>query len=162
MATIYELTADYLEVLEMANNPDIPADAIADTLEAVGGEIEMKAENTAKILLELKASAENLKAEEKRLKIKRESIEKNITVIKCRLYMAMKVTGKTKFKTPLFSFSIGKNPKSLVVDFPEKVPAEYLIPQQPKVDNAKLKEDLNNGKVYDFAHLEQSESIRIK
>ena len=35
MATIYELTADYLEVLEMANNPDIPADAIADTLEAI-------------------------------------------------------------------------------------------------------------------------------
>ena len=84
MATIYELTADYLEVLEMANNPDIPADAIADTLEAVGGEIEMKAENTAKILLELKASAENLKAEEKRLKSKRESIENNITAIKER------------------------------------------------------------------------------
>lgn len=162
MATIYELTADYLEVLEMANNPDIPADAIADTLEAVGDEIEMKAENTAKILTELKASAENLKAEEKRLKSKRESIENNITAIKERLYTAMKVTGKTKFKTPLFSFSIGKNPKSLVVDFPERVPAEYLIPQQPKVDNAKLKEDLNNGKVYDFAHLEQSESIRIK
>ena len=162
MATIYELTADYLEVLEMANNPDIPADAIADTLEAVGGEIEMKAENTAKILLELKASTENLKAEEKRLRSKRESIENNITAIKYRLYTAMKVTGKTKFKTPLFSFSIGKNPKSLVVDFPERVPAEYLIPQQPKVDNAKLKEDLNNGKVYDFAHLEQSESIRIK
>ena len=162
MATIYELTADYLEVLEMANNPDIPADAIADTLEAVSGEIEMKAENTAKILTELKASAENLKAEEKRLKSKRESIENNITAIKERLYTAMKVTGKTKFKTPLFSFSIGKNPKSLVVDFPERVPAEYLIPQQPKVDNAKLKEDLNNGKVYDFAHLEQSESIRIK
>ena len=162
MATIYELTADYLEVLEMANNPDIPADAIADTLEAIGGEIEMKAENTAKILTELKASAENLKAEEKRLKSKRESIENNITAIKERLYTAMKVTGKTKFKTDLFSFSIGKNPKSLVVDFPERVPAEYLIPQQPKVDNAKLKEDLNNGKVYDFAHLEQSESIRIK
>lgn len=76
--------------------------------------------------------------------------------------MAMKVTGKTKFKTDLFSFSIGKNPKALVVDYPERVPEEYLIPQQPKVDNAKLKEDLNNGKVYDFAHLEQSESIRIK
>ena len=139
MATIYELTADYLEVLEMANNPDIPADAIADTLEAVGGEIEMKAENTAKILLELKTSAENLKAEEKRLKSKRESIENNITAIKERLYTAMKVTGKTKFKTNLFSFSIGKNPKSLVVDYPERVPAEYLIPQQPKVNNAKLK-----------------------
>ena len=162
MATIYELTADYLEVLEMANNPDIPADAIADTLEAVGGEIEMKAENTAKILTELKASAENLKAEEKRLKSKRESIENNITAIKERLYTAMKVTGKTKFKTDLFSFSIGKNPKSLVVDYPERVPAEYLIPQQPKVNNAKLKEDLNDGKMYDFAHLEQSESIRIK
>lgn len=162
MATIYELTADYLEVLEMANNPDIPADAIADTLEAVGGEIEMKAENTAKILTELKASAENLKAEEKRLKSKRESIENNITAIKERLYTAMKVTGKTKFKTDLFSFSIGKNPKSLVVDFPERVPEEYLIPQQPKVNTSKLKEDLNNGKVCDFAHLEQGESVRIK
>ena len=162
MATMYELTADYMTVLNMATDGETPPDAIADTLEAIGGEIEIKAENSAVIMQELNAEAEKLKNEIERLTTRKKSLETNVAAIKERIFDAMKTTGKEKFKTTLFSFSIGKNPAKLVIDDSEKIPRKYLIPQPAKVDNAKLKEDLKAGKVCSYAHLEQGESLKIK
>lgn len=44
----------------------------------------------------------------------------------------MQLTGKTKFKTELFSFGIQKNPPAVVIDNEEDIPKEYYIPQDPK------------------------------
>ena len=162
MATMYELTADYLTVLAMATDGETPPDAIADTLEAIGGEIEIKAENSAVIMQELNAEADKIDAEIKRLTARKKSLETNSDAIKQRVFDAMKATGKEKFKTTLFSFSIGKNPVKLIIDDAEKIPRKYLIPQPAKIDNAALKEDLKAGKVCKYAHLEQFESLRIK
>lgn len=163
MSTMYELTSEFMAVLDMANNPDIPPEAIADTLEGIGGEIELKAENSAIIIKELEAEMVKLKTEEERLSGKRKSIESNIKAIKDRLYSAMKLTGKEKFKTDLFSFNIQKNPAKLVIDNESLIPPEYFVPQPDKLDSAKLKADLKATCVNcDWAHLEQGESVRIK
>ena len=163
MPTMYELTADYMQVLAMASDPEIDEQTIADTLEAIDGEIEQKAEATAIIMQELTAEAEKLKAEEQRLAKRRKSLESNVEAIKGRLYNAMKLVDKPKFKTALFSFSIQKNPPRLVVDDESKVPARYLIEQPLKVDTAALKADLmQSGAELSWAHIEQGESLRIK
>jgi len=162
MPTMYDLTADYMAVYEMASDPDTDPQAIADTLEAIGEEIEIKAENSAKVLKELEGDVVKLKAEIERLDARRKSIENNIKSIKSRIYDAMKLTGKEKFKTALFSFSIGKNPVKLIIDDEKKIPKKYFVPQPPKLDAAKLKEDLKAGAVRKYAHLEQGESLRIK
>lgn len=162
MATMYELTADYMAVLQLATDPDFDPDVIADTLEAIDGEIEIKAENTAKVLKELEAEAAKLKVETERLEARKKSIENNVKAIKGRLYDAMKATGKEKFKTTLFSFNIQKNPVKLVIDDETKIPKKYFVPQPAKLDAAKLKEDLKAGAVRKYAHLEQGESLRIK
>ena len=159
---MYELTADYMTVLNMATDAATPPDAIADTLEAIGGEIEIKAENSAVIMQELTAESEKLKNEIERLTARKKSLETNVAAIKERIFDAMKTTGKEKFKTTLFSFSIGKNPAKLVIDDAEKIPRKYMIPQPAKIDNVKLKEDLKAGKVCSYAHLEQGESLKIK
>ena len=162
MSTMYELTADYLAVLAMATDGETPPDAIADTLEAIGGEIEIKAENSAVIMQELNAEAGKIDAEIKRLTARKKSLETNVGAIKQRIFDAMKTTGKEKFKTTLFSFSIGKNPPKLVIDDAEKIPRKYLIPQPAKIDNESLKNDLKAGKICKYAHLEQGESLKIK
>lgn len=162
MATMYELTADYMTVLSMATDGETPPDAIADTLEAIGGEIEIKAENSAVIMQELNSEVAKLDAEIKRLTARKKAYETNADAIKERIYNAMKAVDKPKFKTTLFSFTIGKNPVKLVIDDAEKIPKKYLIPQPAKIDNAALKEELKAGKKCKYAHLEQSESLRIK
>ena len=159
---MYELTADYLAVLAMATDGETPPDAIAHTLEAIGGEIELKAENSAVIMQELKAEVDKLDAEIKRLTARKNALETNADKIKDRIYNAMKTTKKEKFKTTLFSFSIKKNPPKLIIDDRTKIPKKYLIPQPAKIDNAALKADLSEGKKCKYAHIEQGESLTIK
>ena len=73
----------------------------------------------------------------------------------------MQLTGKTKFKTELFSFGIQKNPSAVVIDNEEDIPKEYYIPQDPKPDRIAIKRFLKDNEV-SWAHLQQGESLRIR
>lgn len=163
--TLYELTAEYMQLLEIAEDPDTDVQVLLDTMEGVSGEIEEKADGYAKVMKELEAEELKIKNEVDRLNVRRLSISNNIRAMKLRLQESMKLTGKTKFKTDLFSFGIQKNPPSVVIDeqYVENLPQEYLIPQEPKVDKTKIKEDIKAGKdLTGIAHLEQGESLRIR
>lgn len=162
MSTLYQLTEAYQELLSMALDPDTDPEALADTMEAIDGEIEVKADGYAKVMKELKAIADARKAEAKRLLDGAKSVEANIDRMKAALMTAMKLTGKTKFKTELFEYGIQKNPPALKIDMPDRVPEEFLIPQEPKIDSVAIKKELKEGVVYDWCHLEQSESLRIR
>lgn len=163
--TLYELSAEYLSILELAEDPDIPEEALADSLEALGMDIEDKADGYAKVIAQLNADASALKAEIDRLTARKRTIERNVDRMKDSLKSAMILTGKTKFKTELFSFNVQKNPVAVVIDeqYIENIPEEYLIPQDPKVDKQKLKDDLKAGRDLEgIAHLEQTEGVRIR
>lgn len=165
MSTLYELTGDYMTLLSMATDPEIDPQAITDTLEAIGGEIEIKAENTAIILKELEAEAAKIKAEETRLAARRKSIENNAARIKDRLYKAMKSTGKIKFNTTLFSFSIaangGKIPVVIDVDTAD-LPDEFVIIAE-KPDTEAIRAYIEKHGTCAYAHYgERGESLRIK
>lgn len=150
-------------LLEMAEDPTVDPVTLEGTLEAIEGEIEDKADGYAKVMRQLEHDVAGLKEEESRLNSRRKALENNIRRMKENLEDMMLATGKTKFKTELFSFGIQKNPKMVMIDDISRVPSEYLIPQDPKVDKAKIKEDLNAGKdLTGIAHLEQMESLRIK
>ena len=163
--TLYELTAEYQQLLDLAEDPDIPEEALADSLEALGMDIEDKADGYAKVIAQLNADAAALKAEIDRLTARKRTIERNVDRMKESLKSAMILTGKTKFKTELFSFNVQKNPVTVVLDeqYIENIPEEYLIPQDPKVDKQKLKDDLKAGRDLEgIAHLEQTVGVRIR
>lgn len=161
MATLYELTDDYRQLLDMLEDDTVDQEVLADTLEAVGGEIEVKAEGCAKIIRELEGSVDTISNEIARLQERKSVKLNNIQRIKSYLELAMIETGKKKFKTDLFGFNIQKNPPSVVVDNEEEIPEEYWIEQAPKLDKTALKKWLKENEA-DFAHLEQSESLRIR
>lgn len=162
MASLYELTDDYLALLEMAEDPDMDEQALMDTMEGIEGEIEIKAEGYAKIIRMLEGDAAACDAESKRLRNKKQAIERNIDRMKKALQYSMVQTGKTKFKTALFSFGIQKNPASVVIDHAGKVPASYWIPQPPELDKKAIKAYIKENGDVDWAHLEQTESLRIR
>ena len=160
--TLYELTDNYRNLLEMAQNPDIDEQAIKDTLEAIQGDIKEKADGYAKVIKELDGETDKLTAEIKRLTDRKNTIQNNIAYMKQSLTSAMTVTGNTKFRTDLFSFNIQKNPPALVVDDEKAIPQEYLIPQEPKVDKKAIIDFLKGGNDVPYAHIEQSEGVRIR
>jgi sugar-specific transcriptional regulator TrmB len=165
MANIYELTQDYLRLLEMAEDPELDPEVIADTFEGIEGELEIKAENYAKVMKNLEGDIAALKAEEERLAKKRKAIENNIKRMKGTLQEAMELTGKTKFKTDLFSFGIQKNAPSVVIDAADirDIPEDYLKFKEPEVDKTAIKNAINAGVDFEgLAHLEVSQSLRIR
>ena len=165
MANIYELTQDYLRLLEMAEDPELDPEVIADTFEAIDGELEIKAENYAKVMKNLEGDIAALKAEEERLSKKRKAIENNIKRMKLALQEAMEITGKTKFKTELFSFGIQKNTPTVIIDTDDvyKIPEEYLKYKEPDVDKTAIKAAIQNGiDMSGIAHLEQTQGLRIR
>ena len=160
--TLYELTGQYQELLDMAEAEDVDPQVIADTMEAVGGEIEDKAEGYACIIKQLEADAVALKTEEDRLAARRKSVENNIRNMKETLQNAMYATGKTKFKTNLFSFNIQKNPASLFIADMDMVPGRFMVPQPDLPDKAAIKEYLKENGDQSWAQLTQGESLRIR
>lgn len=161
MATLYELTEEYKELLEMLEDDSVDQEVLRDTLEGVDGEFEIKADNCAKVMKELDGIADAIDAEIERLKARKDVVSNNAQRLKKCIESSMIATGKRKFKTTLFSFGIQKNAPSVVVDNEDDIPKEYWIEQKPKLDKASLKRWLKDNKA-DFAHLEQGESLRIR
>lgn len=163
MATLYELTEEYQALLALAEDPDTDADTLADTFEGLDGEIEDKAEGYAKVMRQIASDEEEVSEEIKRLQERKKKLDQHVQAMKSALQAAMMATGKRKFKTPLFSFSVQKNPAHVVLDEADtsKIPIEYLK-MDPVVDKEKIKTDLKNGAEFTFAHLEQDESLRIR
>ena len=158
--TLYNLTNDYMNLLELAEDPDIDEQAFIDTLEGIDGALEDKADGYAKVIRTLEGDAAACDAESKRLRNKKQTIENNIKRMKAALQYAMEVTGKTKFKTALFSFGIQKNPAAVVMDeaYIENIPERFLIPQDHQIDKKAIKEALKTGEdVGGRAPREQSE-----
>ncbi len=161
MASLYELTGQALELLELAEEGVLDQDIINDTLEGVEFEIEEKADCYAKIINELKGEAEKIDAEIKRLTARKKSKESNIASLKKNLEASMITLDKKKFKTALFSFGIQKNPASVEIDDEDLIPNRFIVHPKPVLDKAGITAFLKDKNV-EWAHLNQTESLRIR
>ena len=164
--TLYELQEQYQTLLALGEDPDTDPEVFADTMEAIEGEIEDKADGYAIVMTELKGKRALLKAEIDRLTARMKACDTSIDRMNENLKNAMISTGKTKFKTDRFSFNIQKNPPKVVIDDPSRIPEAYLIPQEPKIDTAAIKnalKDADEAPLWEgIGHLEQGESLRIR
>jgi chromosome segregation ATPase len=166
LPSLYELTDMYDTVMNMLYDEDVDQQAILDTLEGIEMEFEDKADNYAKIIKNINSDIEAIKLEMDRLQARKQSLENKSRWLKDTLEANMKQIGKTKFKTALFSFNIQKNGglQPLVIDEVDinKLPKEYLIPQDPLPDKDKIRRLLETQQV-PWAHLEpRGESLRIR
>lgn len=155
MSTLYEITGQYLQLLEMLEEEDnLDDQVVKDTLEGIDGELEIKADGYARIIRELDAEAVKYEEEKKRLEERGNALRNRSRILKDHLYNSMKVTGKTKFKTDLFSFGIQKNgglqPMEIVPDV--EIPDEFL---KKEPDNTKIREAIKEGKSLPFAVLKE-------
>ena len=160
MATLYDLTGKYLELLKFASGTD--PEIFADTLEAIDGEIEEKADGYGKVIRELSGDIAKVQAEIDRLTDRKKAMVNNLAKIKDSLQAAMEVTGKRRIKTDIFSFWIQKNPPVVQVTDEKKIPKEFWKQPAPVLDKTELKKYLNQNGNQEYAELVQATSLRIK
>ena len=152
--TLYDLTGEYMELLAMMEDPDVDPEVLQDTMEAIDGEIEYKAEGYVCVAKELEAEADKFDKEIERLIRNRDSLRNNAKRVKATLLNAMDLIDKPKITTEHFKVSIAKNGGLQPMKITGEIPEDYLL-YKPEPDNKKIREALDSGLVLDFAHLEE-------
>lgn len=161
MATLYELTDRYRNILEVAEM--LEPEEFSEILKGLDDEIEPKADSYAIVINELTATEDKLKKEIDRLSARMGTIKNNKKRMKESLQDSMLLTGKTKFKTDLFSFNIQNNPPSLSVLSEDNIPKQFYIEKEPQLDKKSLLKHLKeSGEELAGVEIKQSESLRIR
>ena len=147
--TLYEITKDFQDLLELMNDPDVPPEVIADTMEGIEGAFEVKADNYNTLIKSLETDNYGDKEEIERLNARVKRRSDNIARMKERLMNAMNLTGKKKLPTEHYVLSIAKNGGLAPLVVTGNVPADYC---RLEPDNSKIRAALDQGRL-DFAHL---------
>ena len=151
MATLYELTQEFQELLEIAQDPEVDPQVVADTMDGLSGEIEDKAEGYVIVMKDLEAQIEKVNKEISRLSCWKNSMQNHVDGMKKRLLESMLALGKTKLPTEHFKLSVAKNGGLQPLKITGEVPADYC---KLEPDNNKIRKALADGAL-DFAHLEE-------
>ena len=134
MATLYELTNEYRDLLDLAEDPDISPDVLADTLEGLEGELEIKAENYCKIIRQLEADQEAFENEKMHYEARALACKNSAQRMKNALKYAMDLTEKKSMDAGLFNLKVQANggKQKLTLDIaPEELPVQF---QKTKVE----------------------------
>ena len=161
MSNLYELGQEWERVYEMLLDPEIPEEAVFDTIESIEGVMDIKADSYAKIIKNIDGDIAAIDAEIKRLQERKKAATNGQKRMKEALEHMMRSTGRLKFKTTLFSFGIQKNGGKQPLILTDVVPADWLKPGDP--DTEKIRKHLEAGNELSFAVIgERGESLRIR
>lgn len=124
---------------------------------------EEKLENTGCYIKNLLSDIEQLKAEEKNLKARRQTKEKKVERLKSYLSNSMLLFGDKKFETPRIVLSFRKS-KQVEIDPEAKIPQDYMTvkveesPNKTKLKDAILKQGLS----FDGVQVVEKENLQLK
>ena len=158
---LYELKAIYQDL----QNRIEAGEDLDDLLVTIDEQLEAKADGYARVIKNMEAQAEIFKNEEKNLAEKRKRLEDGAEKLRNTLYTAMKETGKTKFNTDLFWFSIRRNggKAPVVLDVPEEDLPDELVKVTRKADKDAIAKYIEETGDETYAHIgERGEKLQIK
>lgn len=128
--TLYELATEYREDAEKLADLDLPPEVIADTLEGMGGELEVKAQNVVMFARNLEALAAQIKDAETQMAARRKSIENRAAHLRDYTLACMQMAGVKKIEGPMMKISVRANPASVEIFDEKMVPPYYM--RQPE------------------------------
>lgn len=165
--TLYDLTVQFQTILEMAEDGDLDPQLIADTLEGVEGEIEVKLDSYGIVINELQMDVAKIDQEIKRLTEKKKQLNNNIDRMKEAVKNTMVLMDTRKVQGDHFTWQIQKNGGKAPLVFDEAwnvldLPEEYQS-WDVKPNKDAIRKALDEGQELPFAWLgERGESLRLK
>lgn len=165
MTALYVLAQDYRAAAEKLADLDLDEQTIADTLEGLSGDLEVKAVNTAMVARNMQGLAAQIKEAEQAMAARRKALENRAERLTAYLLTNMQHAGISKIESPHFCISIKNNPAAVVINEPGLIPAEFMRqpePPPPVPDKTAIKEALKAGKEVPGAHLAQGVRLEVK
>lgn len=166
--SLYSITTEYRSLINAIAEGEIPEEAIADTLEAVEGEWDARAEAVISAIKNIKAEAAGIEAEisalEERKKRKKRTVEK----LSEYLSLSMQGIGRSTYESSKHSVSFKKSTAIRITDEAEFI--AYALREHPEAvrkkesiepDKAAIKELLKTVNLPHVA-VEVKQNIQIK
>lgn len=161
MASLYELTGEYLELLEMLEDPECDAEAVKAAMEALDGSLESKFEGYMRVMRNVEGELLAIDTEIKRLQEKKKARTAAVDRIRDQIMTSMEATGKTKIKGSLFSATLSTRKNgTLVIDDEDEIPDQFWAVKK-EVKRGELKKFLLTTPSCEYAHLEDSKTLRL-
>ena len=162
MSTLRELSADLRGINELANDPDIAPEMLADTIEGLEGMFEEKAIRVVHVVANNDSDIGEIDAEIKRLQARKKTMVNAKDRLKEYLRFNMEASGITKINSPLFNITLAKGRDSVRIDDESLLPDDYIkmaiVPDKTLIGKA-----IKDGYDVPGASLSTgSSSIRIK
>ena len=163
MRALYEIDQAILDCVDMETGEIIDP----EKLTALQMERESKLEGVALWVKDLSAEAAAVKEEADKLTARKKALDNKITSLKTWLLLAL---GGDKLKTPrcnvyqTHSQKVVIDDEKALIDMFMSSPSgeKFLRMKDPEIDKNALKDSMKQGDEYEFAHLEETESVVIK
>ncbi len=159
MATLYELTGQAAQLMELLEAGEIDEQTVQDTLDSMM--VPEKLEDYGMVIRQLAADAEVYKQEKDFYAQKQKQAENGVKRMKKTLAAYLAATQQKKVQAGRFMLT-GSVSKSVDVFNLAAVPSEYMQPQPPKVDKASIRKALLAGETVAGAALIETPSCMIK
>ena len=166
MASLYSLTTELQTLLDAISEGEIPEEAIADTLEGLQGEIDVKIDSVLDAFKTLKAEAGAIRDEENRLAERRRRKEAATDRIKEYLATELGKLGKARHESARHSVSFRRSSKVIILD--EDAFIKWALDNdrddlyRVKVTREANKEALAKAENIPFVTVEENRNIQIK
>jgi chromatin segregation and condensation protein Rec8/ScpA/Scc1 (kleisin family) len=165
MTALYQLTDQYRQAAERLADLDLPDEVIADTLEGMAGELEVKATNVAAFARNLETTAAAIKDAEASMAARRKALERRAESLRHYLLHNMQRAGIRRIDSPHFTIAVKDNPPAVDVFDVLQLPAEFMRqpePPPPSPDKAAIKEALKAGVEVPGARMKESQRLEVK
>lgn len=165
LPALYVLAEDYRNAAAKLADLDLPPEVVADTLEGLAGDIEVKATNVAMFVRNLESTAEQIKAAEAAMAARRKAIENRAAHVREYLLANMQRTGISKIECPYFRLAVRDNPPSVVIESAENIPTEFMRqpePPPPAPDKKAIADAIKSGHDVPGAYLSRTQRLEIK
>jgi len=126
MTSLYDMTGQYLALAELADDPNMPEDALTDSLEGIEGEIEVKAQSLLQVVAGMEGDTGAIDREIERLKGRKQIIQNRANRLRQYLFDNMVTSGINTISCPLFQITLAKARPMVVVNDMDKVPEKYI------------------------------------
>ena len=164
MASLYAINDIYLRLLEEIELADDAQRAVIyKQLQDADQDFNEKAENYAKLMLNLTASADSKREESRRLLTSARADEMTVDWLKNQMLEAMKLRGVKRVDTKIGHWSSRSNGPAVQILDETKIPEEYRIKQPDKINKAAIIDAYKTGgEIVPGTEVTRGESITFK
>ena len=160
---LYEIPEEYRKVLEGVQVDEETGEILGtDALVEFAGDLNETIKNTGLYLFELDSEAQQIDAQIKRLKARKDDMKRRADTLKNLMLDAMTSSGLKKVSDPLVTVYLRKS-TATIVDNMELIPKDLLrVKVETSPDLVAISKTIKSGIEVPGAHLEERQNVNIK